>query len=69
MVRSPKDVVERIIVTAKDRAAKAFAAVEPDLIEISHWMYENPEPAFEEFRSSERLAAFLAETPGPMAPR
>ena len=47
--------------TAKERAEQAFAAVEADLIEISHWMYEHPEPAFEESESSARLAAFLGD--------
>ena len=45
--------------TAKDRAGQAFAAVEADLADISRWMYHNPETAFEERRSSARLASFL----------
>jgi amidohydrolase len=48
-------------VTAKDRAEQAFAAVESELQEISHWMYEHPEPAFEERESSARLARFLGD--------
>ncbi|MFH2073452.1 MAG: M20 family metallopeptidase [Actinomycetota bacterium] len=47
--------------TAKDRAEQAFAAVESELQEISHWMYEHPEPAFEERESSARLARFLGD--------
>ena len=45
--------------TSKDRAAEAFAAVEDELREISKWMYENPETAYEEHNSSKRLADFL----------
>jgi amidohydrolase len=48
-------------VTAKDRAEQAFAAVEADLVDISHWMYEHPETAFQEYETSARLAAYLAE--------
>lgn len=44
----------------KSRARDAVAAVEDDLTEISRWMYDNPEIAFEEYRTSERLAEFLA---------
>ncbi len=47
--------------TTKQRAEQAFTAVEPELQEISHWLYEHPEPAFEERESSARLARFLGE--------
>jgi len=47
-------------VTVKERAEQAFAAVEPELLEISHWLYEHPEPAFQEYESSARLAEFLS---------
>ena len=47
--------------TAKERVEQAFAAVEPELREISHWMYEHPETAFEEFESSAGWLAFLGE--------
>ena len=47
--------------TVKDRAEEAFTAVEPELLEISHWLYEHPEPAFQEYESSARLARFLQE--------
>jgi amidohydrolase len=47
--------------THKDKAEQAFAAVESELREISRWMYENPELAFAEFESSQKLAAFLAD--------
>ncbi|MCB2224613.1 MAG: M20 family metallopeptidase [Actinobacteria bacterium] len=47
--------------TAKERAAAAFEAVEAELVEISHWLYHHPEIAFEERESSARLAAFLSE--------
>jgi hypothetical protein len=46
--------------TLKQRAAEAFAAVEADLVEISHWMYHHPELAYMEHESSARLAGFLA---------
>ena len=43
----------------KDRAQQAFEAVEPELIAINRWLYENPETAFEEINSSKRLVDFL----------
>jgi amidohydrolase len=43
----------------KDTARSALAAYESELRSISHWMYENPEVAFEERNSSARLAQFL----------
>jgi amidohydrolase len=46
-------------VDRKQTAAERFYAVESELIEISHWMYENPEIAFEEFNTSSRLVDFL----------
>ncbi len=36
-----------------------FSAVEPDLRDISKWLYENPEIAYEERASSARLVEFL----------
>ena len=45
----------------KERVAAAYERVEPELIDISRWMYENPEVAFEEYESSARLAAFLRD--------
>lgn len=45
----------------KERAQAAFATVEGELQQISRWMYENPETAYEEYESSARLAAFLAD--------
>jgi amidohydrolase len=46
---------------AKDRARAHFEAAEPHLVEISHWMYDHPEIAFEERETSARLAGFLRE--------
>ncbi|MFO7299703.1 MAG: M20 family metallopeptidase [Actinomycetes bacterium] len=46
--------------TRKDVARQAFEAVYDQLREISRWMYENPELAYQEHRSSERLSSFLA---------
>jgi amidohydrolase len=46
-----------------DRKADAesrFAAVEPDLQEISRWMYEHPEIANVEYETSARLVEFLS---------
>jgi amidohydrolase len=43
----------------KQRAQDAFSAVEAELRDISHWMYENPELGYEERESSARLAGFL----------
>ncbi|HUG08359.1 MAG TPA: M20 family metallopeptidase [Acidimicrobiia bacterium] len=45
----------------KQTAEQAFAAVEPELREISSWMYENPEVGYQEYQSSARLASFLDE--------
>jgi amidohydrolase len=47
--------------TRKETAEQAFAAVESDLRELSHWMYENPELGYKEFESSRRLAGFLGD--------
>ncbi len=43
----------------KDRAALAFDTVKSDLQDLSLWMYKNPEVGFEEFNTSERIAAYL----------
>lgn len=45
--------------STKESATVSFSAVEADLQEISRWMYENPETAFEEHESSSRLATYL----------
>ncbi|OFW64380.1 MAG: hypothetical protein A2135_04770 [Actinobacteria bacterium RBG_16_67_15] len=44
---------------SKTLAQKKFAAVEDELRQISRWMYENPETAFQEFATSRRLVEFL----------
>ena len=44
---------------AKDTATRAFGSVEHELRDISRWMYEHPETAFEEHETSARLAEFL----------
>jgi amidohydrolase len=46
-------------VDRKQDATERFAAVESELREISHWMYHNPEIAFEERNTSARLVEFL----------
>jgi amidohydrolase len=43
----------------KQAAAERFDAVEAELRDISHWMYHNPEIAFEEHNTSARLVEFL----------
>ncbi len=45
----------------KQRAEQHFSEVEKDLIDISHWMYEHPEIAFQEFETSAKLAAYLSD--------
>lgn len=45
--------------TYKERAIQAFTQIEPELRQISKWLYENPETRYEEFESSRRLAEFL----------
>lgn len=47
--------------THKKVAEAALDTVEPELKEISRWMYENPEVRYQEFESSRKLAAFLAD--------
>ncbi|MEX0864118.1 MAG: M20 family metallopeptidase [Acidimicrobiia bacterium] len=47
--------------TRKDTAEQAFAAVESELREISHWMYHHPELAYAEHQSSSRISRFLGE--------
>lgn len=45
----------------KERAEAAFDEVERELIQISRWMYDNPETGFEEHNTSSRLVEFLGE--------
>lgn len=47
--------------TNKEAAARTFTNVEEELRSISKWMYENPELAYQEHKSSQRLATFLEE--------
>ena len=47
--------------TLKQRANQAFDTVEHELREISKWMHDNPETAWEEYEASERLAGFLGD--------
>ncbi len=47
------------LMTHKETAQAAFDGVEEELRDISKWMYENPETAYEEHESSSRLAGFL----------
>jgi len=45
----------------KERAERGFDTVQAELHTISQWMYDNPEIAYEEFETSARLVAFLAD--------
>lgn len=45
----------------KDAARTAIEGHRDALVEISQWMYENPEVAYEERESSARLAQFLSD--------
>jgi len=45
---------------AKARAEQHFTAVEGELRDLSRWMYDHPEIAFEERETSRRLTGFLA---------
>jgi amidohydrolase len=44
----------------KQRAAQRFEEVEEDLRALSRWMYDNPEVAYQERMTSQRLAEFLS---------
>ncbi len=43
----------------KDKAAQRFAQIEPELRELSRWMYDHPEIAYEERETSAKLAEAL----------
>lgn len=45
--------------TTKQRAEEAFSAKEHDLRELSQWMYDNPETAYEEYGTSKRIVEML----------
>ncbi len=47
--------------SSKDTAATAFNDVEHELRDLSRWMYDHPEIAYEEFETSARLAEFLTD--------
>jgi len=46
-------------VSAKETAAETFDGVEHELRDLSRWMYEHPETAFEERQTSAKLVEFL----------
>ncbi|MEN8234715.1 MAG: M20 family metallopeptidase [Actinomycetota bacterium] len=46
---------------SKEIARQTFDVVEHELRDLSRWMYDHPEIAFEEFETSAKLAGFLAE--------
>lgn len=48
----------------KRKAIDAVRQVAPELIELSDWMYANPELGLQEFKSSERITALLEKHGG-----
>jgi amidohydrolase len=48
-------------VGAKETATDAFDKVEAELRGLSRWMYENPETAFQEKKTSARIVEFLGD--------
>jgi len=46
---------------SKDTARKAFDRVEHELRDLSQWMYDHPEIAYEEFETSAKLVEVLSE--------
>jgi amidohydrolase len=48
----------------KRKALNAVREVAPELIELSDWMYANPELGLQEFKSSERITALLEKHGG-----
>ncbi len=47
--------------TTKDTARTAFESVEHELRNLSRWMYDHPEIAYEEFETSAKLVGYLSE--------
>ena len=47
--------------TTKDRAEQRFASYEEKLRDLSRWMYDNPETAFEEYGASQRMVDLLRD--------
>ena len=47
--------------TTKEAAAQAFDEVEHELRDLSRWMYDHPEIAYEEFETSAKLVEYLSE--------
>ena len=43
----------------KERARERLQQIQPQLVEINRWMYENPELAYQEHRTSRRLVELL----------
>lgn len=48
------------MVSAKDTARERFGQVEGELRDLSRWMYDHPETAFEERETSAKLAGYLS---------
>jgi amidohydrolase len=51
---------EETYVDAKKQVYDEFISHEPELLETSRWMYDNPELGYKEFRTSERYVEILA---------
>ena len=47
--------------TTKDTARETFAQVESELRELSQWMYDHPEIAYEERETSAKLVEYLSD--------
>lgn len=45
----------------KQRAEQTFDGIEHELREISKWMHDNPETAYEEYQASHRLSEYLGQ--------
>ena len=43
----------------KEQFKKDLASIHDNLIQVSDWMYENPELGFEEYKTSEYLVNFI----------
>lgn len=51
---------ERTSVTTKQQAEDAYSQHEPELLETSRWMYDNPELGYVEFKTSQKYVDILS---------
>ena len=47
----------------KNKFKEELESIHKSLIEVSDWMYENPELGFEEYKTSEYLVNFSSKIP------